>query len=147
MWQKHCNIELEEKTKMSDFRCQMSAKKQNYNKGKNGEEMAKNFLLKKGFELIEMNYENVIGEIDLIMTDKDWLVFVEVKLKVGDKFGTPEEMINKRKLAQIKRVAESYLVLENKIAKKYKKYRIDGVCIMLNEDQTVERITYYDNLY
>ncbi|MDD2482875.1 MAG: YraN family protein [Candidatus Shapirobacteria bacterium] len=122
-------------------------KKENYNKGKNGEEMAKNFLLKKGFELIEMNYENVIGEIDLIMIDKDWLVFVEVKLKVGDKFGNPEEMINKRKLSQIKRVAESYLVLENKIAKKFMKYRIDAVCIVLNEDQTVKTINYYDNLY
>jgi putative endonuclease len=121
-------------------------KKENYNKGKNGEEMAKNFLLKKGFELIEMNYENVIGEIDLIMTDKDWLVFVEVKLKVGDKFGSPEEMINKRKLSQIKRVAEAYLVLENKIAKKFKKYRMDAICIVLNEDQTLERITHYDNI-
>jgi len=121
-------------------------KKENYNKGKNGEEMAREFLVKKGFELIEMNYENVIGEIDLIMTDKDWLVFVEVKLKIGDKFGSPEEMINKRKLSQIKRVAEGFLVLENKIAKKFKKYRIDAVCIVLNEDQSLERITHYPNV-
>lgn len=121
-------------------------KKENYNKGKNGEEMAKNLLLKKGFQLIEMNYENVIGEIDLIMSDKDWLVFVEVKLKVGDKFGKPEEMINKRKLSQVKRVAEGYLVLEKKIVKKFKKYRIDAVCIVLNEDQTLERITHYENV-
>jgi len=121
-------------------------KKENYNKGKNGEEMAREFLVKKGFELIEMNYENVIGEIDLIMTDKDWLVFVEVKLKIGDKFGSPEEMINKRKLSQIKRVAEGFLVLENKIAKKFKKYRIDAVCIVLNEDQSLERITHYANV-
>ena len=122
-------------------------KKENYNKGKNGEEMAREFLMKKGFELIEMNYENMIGEIDLIMIDKDWLVFVEVKLKVGDKFGTPEEMINKRKLSQVKRVAESYLVLEKKVAKKFKKYRIDAVCIMLNEDETIKTINYYGNIY
>jgi len=119
----------------------------NYLKGKGGEEMAKEFLMKKGFELVEMNYENVIGEIDLIMIDKDWLVFVEVKLKVGDKFGTPEEMINKRKLSQVKRVAESYLVLEKKKVKQFKKYRIDAVCIMLNEDDTIKTINYYDNLY
>ncbi|HPT65849.1 MAG TPA: YraN family protein [Candidatus Woesebacteria bacterium] len=121
-------------------------KKENYNKGKNGEEMAKIFLLEKGFNLIEMNYENVIGEIDLIMTDKDWLVFVEVKLKIGDKFGSPEEMINKRKLAQIKRVAESYLVLENDTIKNFKKYRIDAACIVLNEDQTLKRINHYMNI-
>jgi putative endonuclease len=122
-------------------------KKENYNKGKNGEEMARDFLVKKGYQLVEMNYENKIGEIDLITIDKDWLVFVEVKLKVGDKFGTPEEMINKKKLNKIKRVAESYLVLEKKVAKKFEKYRIDAVCIMLNEDETLERITHYENIY
>jgi putative endonuclease len=122
-------------------------KKENYNKGKNGEEMAREFLVRKGFDLIEMNYENVIGEIDLIVTDKDFLVFVEVKLKVGDRFGIPEEMINKRKLSQIKRVAESYLVLEKKKVKKFKKYRIDGVCIMLNDDETVKTINHYKNIY
>jgi putative endonuclease len=122
-------------------------KKENYNKGKNGEEMALEFLLKKGFELVEMNYENKIGEIDLIMIDKDWLVFVEVKLKVGDKFGTPEEMINKKKMSQIKRVAESYLVLEKKKIKRFEKFRIDAVCIMLNEDDTIKIINHYENLY
>ncbi|MDD4027193.1 MAG: YraN family protein [Candidatus Shapirobacteria bacterium] len=123
------------------------AKYKNYLKGKGGEEMARDFLAKKGYQIVEMNYENKIGEIDLIIIDKDWLVFVEVKLKVGDKFGNPEDMINKKKLSQIKRVAESYLVLEKKVAKKFKKYRIDAVCIMLNEDETLERITHYDNIY
>ncbi len=122
-------------------------KYKNYLKGKGGEEIAREFLLKKGFELIEMNYENNIGEIDLIMVDKDWLVFVEVKLKIGDKFGIPEEMIDRRKLSQIKRVAESYLVLEKSKVKRFKKFRIDGVCIMLNEDESIKTINYYENLY
>ena len=121
-------------------------KKENYNKGKNGEEMARDFLLKKGFELIESNYENKIGEIDLIMINKDWLVFVEVKLKIGDKFGTPEEMINRRKLSQVKRVAESYLVLEKKKVKRFEKFRIDAVCIVLDEDEEIQRITHYENI-
>jgi len=122
-------------------------KKENYNKGKGGEEMAREFLLKKGFELVESNYENVIGEIDLIMIDKDFLVFIEVKLKIGDRFGIPEDMIDKRKLSKVKRVAESYLVLEKKKVKKFKKYRIDAVCIVLNQDQTIQRITHYENIY
>ena len=116
----------------------------NYKKGKEGEEIAREFLIKKGFKLIESNYSNNLGEIDLIMIDKDWLVFVEVKLKIGDKFGTPEEMINKNKLSQVRRVAEMYLVME---PTEFKKYRIDAVCIVLNEDKTINRINYYDNLY
>lgn len=120
---------------------------QNYNKGKEGEDIAREYLIKKGFELIESNYSNNLGEIDLIMSDKDWLVFVEVKLKIGDKFGHPEEMIGKNKLSQVRRVAELFLILESPMAKKYKKYRIDAVCIVLDYDKTVERISYYDNLY
>lgn len=121
-------------------------KKGNFNKGRNGEEIAKEFLLGRGFELIDQNYENKIGEIDLIMKDKNWLAFVEVKLKIGDKFGIPEEMIGKRKLSQIRRVAESFLFLEKSKAKGLEKFRIDAVCVVLNEDGSVNRISYYDNL-
>ncbi len=123
------------------------SKIQNYKKGREGEEIAREFLKGKGFRLIESNYSNVLGEIDLIMTDKDWLVFVEVKLKIGDKYGSPEEMINKNKLSKIKRVAESFLVLEKEVAKNFEKYRIDAVCIVLNEDKTVRTIKHYENLY
>jgi putative endonuclease len=122
-------------------------KKENYNKGKIGEEMALKLLLEKGFDLVEQNYENVLGEIDLIMIDKDTLVFVEVKLKVGDRFGTPEEMIGKNKLSQIRRVAESYLVINRKIKKQFEKYRIDAVCLVVDRDNNIERINYYPNLY
>lgn len=81
------------------------------------------------------------------MTNKDTLVFVEVKLKVGDKFGLPEEMINKHKLARIRRVAESYLVMKPEIKKTYKKYRIDAVCIVMKNLVEVQTIRYYENLY
>ena len=120
---------------------------QNYKKGKEGEEIARNYLINKGFNLIESNYSNNLGEIDLIMSDKDWLVFVEVKLKIGNRFGQPEEMINKNKLSQIKRVAELFLVSESQIAQKFVRYRVDAVCIELNEDITINRINYYDNIY
>jgi len=122
------------------------SKFKNYKKGKEGEEIAREFLIKKGFNLIKSNYSNKLGEIDLIMNDKDWLVFVEVKLKIGDKFGHPEEMINKNKLSRIKRIAEGFLVLEQEIAKKFRKYRIDAVCVVLDENKNMERISYYDNI-
>ncbi len=124
-----------------------NSKVQNYNKGKEGEQIARELLVKKGFNLIESNYSNNLGEIDLIMTDKDWLVFVEVKLKIGDKFGTPEEMISKKKLSQVKRTAESFLILESPTVQQYKKYRIDAVCIVLNQDNSIQRIQHYENLY
>lgn len=125
----------------------MNNKVRNYKTGKEGEEIARKFLVQKGFRLIESNYSNKLGEIDLIMLDKEVLVFVEVKLKIGDKFGSPEEMISKYKLSQIRRVAETFLVLNPDISKRLVKYRIDAVCIVLNEDKTINRINYYENVY
>jgi len=113
-------------------------KKENYQKGQYGENRAKEFLIKKGFLFIESNFENKVGEIDLILSDHDWLVFVEVKYKSDDRLGTPEEMINKNKIWQVKKVAESYLV-EKKI-KNFEKYRIDAVCILGGE------IRHYENI-
>jgi len=118
----------------------MRIKERNYGKGRDGENMAKYFLLKKGFELVETNFKNKIGEIDLIMSDNDWLVFVEVKYKSDDRMGIPEEMIDKNKIWQVKRVAESFLVERKKDLKKFEKYRIDAVCIL------GEEIKHYENI-
>lgn len=118
----------------------MKTKEENYHKGRYGENIAKEFLLKKGFMFIEANFENKIGEIDLIMADKTWLVFIEVKYKSDDRLGTPEEMINKNKIWQVKKVAESYLVEERSKIKFFEKYRIDAVCILGN------KIRHYENV-
>ncbi|HOZ81210.1 MAG TPA: YraN family protein [Candidatus Woesebacteria bacterium] len=111
-------------------------KQDNYLKGKEGEEIALKFLESKRFELIEKNYKNDIGEIDLIMKDRDWLVFVEVKYKLDDSLGNPEEMINYKKLGKIKRIATLYLMTNHK----FQHYRIDAVCILKTT------INYYQNI-
>lgn len=116
------------------------SKKQNFSKGRQREDEAKIYLIKNGFEFIESNFSCDLGEIDLIMDDKGWLVFVEVKYKNDDIFGRPEEMIDKRKMAQVKRVAEYYLIKNPQIEMKYRKYRIDAVCILGNE------VKYYENV-
>jgi len=122
------------------------AKKFNFIKGRDGENEARNYLEKQGFKFISANYKNKIGEIDLVMMDKDCLVFVEVKLKTGTYSGNPEDMIDSRKLYQIKRTAESYAV-ENDLNIYKQKFRIDAVCIVKNTDNSIERINHYKNLY
>jgi len=112
----------------------------NYKKGKYGENMAKEYLIKKGYIFIEANFENKIGEIDLIMSDEDWLVFVEVKYKSDDRLGIPEEMIDRRKILQVKRVAEFYLMKNPEFRRNFEKYRVDAVCIL------GEEIRHYENV-
>jgi putative endonuclease len=121
-------------------------KQQNFKKGRTGEEIAASYLRRKGFQIIEQNFHTRFGEIDLIATNKNKLHFVEVKLKVGDRFGTPEEMINKRKIWQVMKTAESYLLSNKQISAKYPRVQVDAVCIVINQDGLEQRVDYYEDL-
>ncbi len=79
-------------------------------KGKMGEEMARHFLEKNGYEIIEENYRHERSEIDLIgLLDNRLLVFVEVKLRGNNKFGEPEEFVTAPQKEKIHQAAESYI--------------------------------------
>lgn len=121
-------------------------KQKNYEEGKVGENIAKDFLQKKGYKLVDANFRLRGGEIDLIFTKDGKLIFAEVKLKVGQRFGSPEEMIDKRKIYQVQKIAQLYLLQNKEVSKKFDSYRIDAVCIVLNEDKSVDRITHYENI-
>lgn len=58
-----------------------------------GEEIACRLLKEKGYRIIETNFRTRFGELDIIASKDNFLVFVEVKLKKGTDFGLPEEMI------------------------------------------------------
>ena len=124
--------------------------------GKIGEEEACRYLREKGYEIVERNWGSKWGEIDLICKvsalkgakrapkgrrDLDKFVFVEVKTKVGEDWGMPEEMVNKRKLAQVQRMAETY-----EPARGYQS-RLDVVAVVLNDDLSVCRLNHYECVY
>ncbi|EKE06410.1 MAG: hypothetical protein ACD_19C00014G0024 [uncultured bacterium] len=111
-------------------------------KGKDGEEMAVKFLKEKGYTIIDQNNSTKFGELDLIVTKNNILIFVEVKFKQTEDYGTPEEMIGKNKLNQVRRTAEMYLVINPDIAKQFDRYQIDAICIV----EETGRISHYENL-
>ena len=78
--------------------------------GKKGEIIAANYLKKQKYKIIEMNYKNKIGEIDIIAKDKDYLVFIEVKTRYSKMFGDPLEAIDEEKQFKIRNVATMYLM-------------------------------------
>ena len=121
-------------------------KTQNFSKGRLGEQIASQYLKKKGYRILEQNFRTRYGEIDIISAKDKLLAFVEVKLKVGKNFGLPEEMITPGKLGQVRKIAEVYLQQNPKIAAKYEQYRIDAVCIVLNEDYSVKDTRHYENV-
>lgn len=77
--------------------------------GREGEGLARRFLKKKGYKLIEQNYKTPMGEIDIIAMDGKTLVFVEVKTRETLEFGQPFEAVNYIKRQRIEKVALSYL--------------------------------------
>lgn len=78
--------------------------------GKKGEEIARNFLVDKGFEIIETNWRHEKDEIDIIARDGDELVIVEVKTRSSNVFGEPEEAVGEQKEAYLIRATEAYLI-------------------------------------
>ena len=111
--------------------------------GKYGEELAKNFLIKKGYKILEMNYRySKLAEIDIIALKNDIVHFVEVKTRNSSIFGTPLEAINYKKLASIFKCANYYLQNSDK---KYKAMQIDAIGIVLNKN-TEEKIDFIENI-
>jgi putative endonuclease len=77
--------------------------------GRRGEDLAHRFLRRQGFTVVAPNYRSRAGsEIDLVARDKDTLVFVEVKSRATEEFGTPDRAVDPEKRAQIERAAREY---------------------------------------
>ena len=87
----------------------------NIAKGKSGEELVRDYLISKGYIILESNYRNKIGEIDIIARDKDILVFIEVKTRTNTNYGYAFEAVDLRKQRKIITTSMVYI--------KYKDYK------------------------
>lgn len=85
------------------------SKTENLIKGKNGEELAIEYLKNHLYKIKAKNYKCKLGEIDIIAEKDDVIVFVEVKYRRDDSFGMPREAVNYYKQRKIRLVAEVYI--------------------------------------
>ena len=81
--------------------------------GSEYEKIAITYLEKNGITILEKNFRNRSGEIDIIGLDNPYLVFFEVKYRKNTKFGSPLEAVNYKKQLQIQKVASYYLYINN----------------------------------
>src|SRR3989344_4029505 len=93
-WQKPCNTNRKPMSLHNEV-------------GKFGEDLARVYLEKQGYKILEQNYKTKYAEIDLIaekskgfFTGKDF-VFVEVRTKISENFGSPEDTLDKRKIYKV----------------------------------------------
>jgi len=119
--------------------------------GAMGEQIAANFLQKKGYEILDMNFKNAsgrrLGEIDIIAKDpiQDEIVFTEVKTRnmVGYSDTLPEENITYQKMRRLAKIAEDYL-RKNRLLDS--NYRFDAISIWINEQEKRARIKHIRSL-
>ena len=76
-----------------------------------GEAQAAEYLRKKRYEIVAAGYRSRFGEIDLIVKNKKYLVFVEVKLRKSDDFAQAKEFVDRRKQDRIRITASMYISL------------------------------------
>lgn len=74
-----------------------------------GEALAAEYLKRKKYRILAAGYRSRFGEIDLVVCDKQYLVFVEVKTRKSDKFAQAREFVDFRKQNRLRTTAEIYL--------------------------------------
>jgi putative endonuclease len=108
----------------------MKSKEQKF--GMRGETLAVWYLEKNGYKILEQNYRNRMGEIDIIAREKKTLVFVEVKSRRSIRYGSPKWAVTPKKQRKISMVALYYLKATKQIDVKA---RFDVVAITSNRDE------------
>lgn len=86
--------------------------KKRFNKftGQCGEDAAEQYLKKNKYKILERNHRNKCGEIDIIAKKDDDLVFIEVKTRRSNEFGTPAEAVTYYKKRHFVNTAKWYLM-------------------------------------
>lgn len=105
--------------------------------GRKYEAIATNFLKEKGYEILENNWTSVLGELDIIAKDGNYIVFVEVKYRTSAKFGRPIEAITPHKLMKLRQNATLYLKKKKKLNNNV---RFDAIEILGDEIRHIQNI-------
>ena len=111
--------------------------------GYEGEKLAADFLRKKGYEIVQQNFTVRGGEIDLVAKRGETLVFVEVKTRTNEQFGSGDESFTSLKKRRILRAIEQYLYRTYRDADV--DYRVDLIEIALSSGKQ-PRIRHFEDV-
>lgn len=110
--------------------------------GQRGEALAALALERRGMLVVARNWRCAGGEIDIVARDQETWVFVEVKLRGANAYGTPEEAVTARKSERLLRSAEAYLIEQGLDDAAW---RVDVVAIELAPSGRVQRLSIYED--
>jgi putative endonuclease len=80
--------------------------------GKQAENLASRELVSRGYQILQRRFRTQFGEIDIVARYGETLVFVEVRARVGEDYGSAEDSITSRKIWKMTRMAQAYLMIQ-----------------------------------
>jgi len=92
--------------------------------GRQGEQVAVEYLERAGLRVLDRNWRCSIGEIDIVAAERQVMVVCEVKTRSDTRFGTPLEAITRNKRARLRRLASQWLVAHGVL---FDEVRIDAI--------------------
>lgn len=109
--------------------------------GKEGENLAKTFLVNNGYTILETNYRYKKAEIDIIATKANILAIIEVKTRTSTAFGEPESFVNNKKIKLILEATNAYIDSKNIDYE----VSLDIISVILGPETEINHITnaYY----
>ncbi|MDD3766484.1 MAG: YraN family protein [Eubacteriales bacterium] len=118
-----------------------------YNKifGTQGENAAEKYLAKKGYEILCRNFRIRGGEIDIIARKGEFTVFVEVKTRHSDSFGTPGEAVTQNKIKRIINAANYYIMQNGNLSCRFDVMEVYGS--MKGDKFKLKKINHIENAF
>lgn len=105
--------------------------------GKKGEKIAVDYLLEKGFQIIERNYRFQNAEVDIIAKRDDLLIAIEVKTRSSIEFGDPQDFVSPKKIKLLVSAIDHYVIEKNLDVE----VRFDIIAIVIkNNKENIEHI-------
>ena len=107
--------------------------------GRLGEDLARRFLRDLGYQILTTNYRCPQGEVDIVARDGEEVVFVEVRTRRSQAFGTPQESLTRPKMRRLVATCQDYL---QGYGGADTNWRIDLVSVRLDQGNRVEEIDH-----
>lgn len=111
-------------------------------KGRHGEHIAVDYLMKNGFDIVDTNYYTRFGEIDIVAKKGNVFRFIEVKTRLGDKYGSAVEAITSAKVRSFSRTVEVFIKRNNL---EYEDISLDLIAVDIDYNGTIE-IDWIENI-
>lgn len=117
---------------------------QRINIGKHGEDLARSYLERHNYTILQRNFRCKLGEIDIVAQDRGMVVFVEVRTQTSNAYGPAYNTVTFSKQKQVKRVALYYISKYNLVNTQI---RFDVIGITLNPDAEEYQLDHIQNAF